>query len=89
MNTTIQVRIDAKTKSEAQKILKKVGIDLSSAIKMFLSQVVSKKTIPLEFRDEAGFTHKKKKELLKDLEWAKKHGKRFTDIDELFRELNA
>ena len=44
--TTIQIRIDEKTKDEARKIFDKLGIDMSAAIKMYLKKVVESKNIP-------------------------------------------
>ncbi|MDO8594401.1 MAG: type II toxin-antitoxin system RelB/DinJ family antitoxin [bacterium] len=40
------IRIDPKTKKAAQKILARLGLDLSSAIKIFLEQVVLTESIP-------------------------------------------
>lgn len=48
MNSLITVRIDPKTKKVAQKILKRLGLDLSSAIKIFLEQVVLTESIPFQ-----------------------------------------
>ena len=44
--TTLNIRIDEKTKSHAFKILSKVGFDMSSAIKVFLSQVIIEGGLP-------------------------------------------
>lgn len=48
--TTIQARIDAKVKTEAQKILDKLNISMSEAISMYLTQVALYKGIPFEVR---------------------------------------
>jgi DNA-damage-inducible protein J len=45
--TTIQVRIDNKTKQSAQKVLNELGLDMSSAIKVYLKQISLHKGIPL------------------------------------------
>lgn len=44
--TTINIRIDEKLKKEAAKTLASLGMDTSSAIKMFLAQVVEHKGLP-------------------------------------------
>lgn len=44
--TTLNIRIDEKLKNNASVILEHMGLDLSSAIKMFLNQVVVKRSIP-------------------------------------------
>lgn len=47
MNTqTVQIRIDAKTKNAAQKAFKTMGMDMSSGVKIFLTQVVKDQCFP-------------------------------------------
>jgi DNA-damage-inducible protein J len=49
-STTIQVRVEPKTKKEAQNILERLNISLSEAISMFLTQVVFHHGIPFELK---------------------------------------
>jgi DNA-damage-inducible protein J len=44
--TTLSIRIDEKTKSHAFKVLKSIGLDMSSAVKVFLTQVIIEKGLP-------------------------------------------
>ncbi len=44
--TTINIRIEKELKNKSSKILEKLGLDMSSAIKLFLSQVVIDKSVP-------------------------------------------
>lgn len=44
--TTINIRIDEGTKVQAAKTLAKIGLDMSSAIKLFLYQVVTERGLP-------------------------------------------
>jgi DNA-damage-inducible protein J len=44
--TTLNIRIDEKTKSHAFKVLSKLGLDMSSAVKVFLSQVIIEGGLP-------------------------------------------
>jgi DNA-damage-inducible protein J len=46
--TNINVRTDSELKAKAQSILTDLGIDMSTAINIFLNQVVYKKAIPFE-----------------------------------------
>lgn len=46
MNTTINIRIDKKVKKEATHTLSELGLDMSTAVKMFLNQVVAEQGIP-------------------------------------------
>jgi len=47
--TTIQIRVDADLKKQAVKVLGRVQITMSQALKMFLGQIVNQKRIPLEY----------------------------------------
>ncbi len=44
--STIQIRIDQKIKKEANDIFNNLGIDMTTAIKMFLIRVIRQKGIP-------------------------------------------
>ena len=46
MTTNVTIRIDEKLKKDAKKTLEKQGLDMSTAIKMFFSQVVIEKGLP-------------------------------------------
>lgn len=83
---TIQIRIDAKTKREARKILNELGLDMSSAVKLFLTNVVNRKGIPLDLKTENGFTLAQEQALLSETEKAKK-SKGFDNLDDLFADL--
>ena len=45
-SATIQVRIDAKLKSRAEKLFKRCGMTTSEAVRIFLSQAVEEKGMP-------------------------------------------
>jgi DNA-damage-inducible protein J len=81
--TTIQVRVDEKLKNEANKVLAQLHINMSQAIKMFLSQVVHRDGIPISMRIPNA-------ETLKAIEEAEQgiglH--EASSVDELFKELD-
>lgn len=87
-DSTIQIRIDAKTKREARKTLGELGLDMSSAVKLFLRNVVITQSIPLNLRTENGFTVAQEQEMIRDSEDTKKNGKRYDNLDELFKDLD-
>ena len=64
---TINVRTDAKLKKDASEILRKLGLDMSGAIKLFLRQVIVTESIPFEIRTVNGFTVKEERELEEDI----------------------
>ena len=72
--STIQVRIDPKTKKAAKKILDKVGLDMSSAIKVYLKQIIISEGIPFSLLTENGLTIQQEQEVLKASEEAKRGG---------------
>lgn len=87
MNTTLQVRVDVKTKNAARKIFEEMGIDISSGVKMFLKQVIHTKSIPFQIRTENGFTAEYEKAILRESQQAIKSGKRYRSARALLDDL--
>lgn len=85
---TIQIRIDAKTKKAVRKTLDELGLDMSSAVKLFLINVINSKGIPLELKTENGFTLAQEQALISETEEAKKSAKRFATVDALMKDLD-
>lgn len=69
--TTLQIRIDEKTKKDAKKVFDKVGLDMSSAIKVYLNQVVITQGIPFPLLTENGMTLQEERAILKASKEAK------------------
>jgi len=63
--TNIQIRIDEKEKLAAKKIFDKLGLDMSSAIKLFLRQTALRKGLPFLLTTENGFTPEEEAEIIK------------------------
>ena len=85
--TTIQVRIDEKTKAKARKVFHKMGLDVSSGIKLYLNRVAQDETIPFVIRTENGYTPEQERQIIKETEWAKKHGKRYHSVKEMWDDI--
>lgn len=83
----IQIRIDSKTKKEAKEVLDSLGMDMTSAIKIFLRQTINTKTFPCEIRDVNGFTLKNAETLRKSIEEAKTSKESFNSGGELIESL--
>jgi addiction module RelB/DinJ family antitoxin len=66
-NSTIQIRIDSKTKAKIQATLKKLGLDISSAAKLFFNHVIKTKTIPFRVLTVNGYTPEFEAEMLAEL----------------------
>jgi len=82
--TTIQVRLDKKTKSQAQKVFKVLDITMSEAIKLFLRQVALQKGIPFEIKIPNALTDRVLRESEEGVDLHK-----VSNVDQLFEELEA
>ncbi len=60
---------------------------MSSAIKLFLTNVINTQSIPLDLKTENGFTLEQEAMLVAETNDAKKKGKRHATIAELMRDL--
>ena len=78
--STIQVRIDEKTKKQAKKVLDRIGMDMSSAVKVYLKQIVVTQGIPFPLLTENGLTVQQEQEILK----ASEEAKRGVNVSEVF-----
>lgn len=52
-NSAINIMVDKKTKEEATVILKDLGLSMSSAITLFLRQVIKNDGLPFEVRNRS------------------------------------
>lgn len=85
-NEQLQIRIDSKTKKEAKVILDQLGLDMSSAIKMFFKQVINAKNIPFEMRGENGLTLRNAEILRESIIDAKNSSKSFKSVEALIQD---
>ncbi|HQB97120.1 MAG TPA: type II toxin-antitoxin system RelB/DinJ family antitoxin [Bacilli bacterium] len=49
-DTNINVRVNSDIKNEAETILNKLGLNLSSAIDLYLAQIIKTRGIPFEVK---------------------------------------
>jgi DNA-damage-inducible protein J len=82
--TTLNIRIEEKTKREATETLAALGLDMSSAVKMFLNQVVIEQGIP--FRPTRT-SREVREEYDREVAWAIKHGKRYSNASDMFDDI--
>lgn len=66
--TTLNIRIDEKIKEDARKTFARMGLDISSAVKLFLYQSVEEQRIPFQMRTVNGYTEEYESEILKEIE---------------------
>ncbi|MDB5264606.1 MAG: hypothetical protein JWN64_177 [Parcubacteria group bacterium] len=74
MTTTIQLRIDEKMKKAAQSVFEKMGLDLSSGVKLYLAQVIQEQGLPFTPRTINSLTPAYEARLLSEAKSAKKKG---------------
>lgn len=90
LTTAINVNVDKKNKEAATEILKDLGLNMSTAINMFLAQIVKRNGIPFEIKNP-----RPSKELIEALEEGEKiiqeikEGKRkgYNNMAELIKSL--
>jgi len=83
----IQVRIDAKTKKEAKKVLEEMGLDASSAVKILFKQIVLTQSFPIELRTGNGFTFEQERKMIQETKEAIKHGKKYSSIEAAHKDI--
>lgn len=79
--TTINVRTDTATKRSAQAVFKKMGLDLSTGVNMYLSLVAQDKAMPFTPRTVNGFTPEQEAQMLRELAYAEKYGKGYKTVE--------
>ncbi len=85
--TTLQIRIDESLKEKASSALRDMGLDLSSGIKLFLTEVSNTESIPFLPSTPNGKKLRNLAQLEKEIAMAKKYGKRFTSGKELINHI--
>jgi DNA-damage-inducible protein J len=84
---TIQVRTDDNLKKKAQDVLKEIGLDLSSAINVYLRQIVLTGSIPFQIRTVNGFTPEQEEQMIRETEEALRSGKSYDSAEELHTDI--
>ena len=87
MNTTLQTRIDGKLKRDAKKTLEALGLDLSSGVKLFLTQVVRTQSIPFDLFTANNLSDTEKHSLAREAKHALKHGKHYSNARDLHADI--
>jgi len=68
ISTTFHFRLPRKLKKDAQAVIEKNGLDMPSAVRLFLAHVVARGTIPLQWISVNGFTEEAEKKVLAQIE---------------------
>ena len=81
--STIHVRVDDETKAKATQALEAMGLDLSTAVRVYLARISAEQRLPFELRVPNAATQG----AINELEGGQGHGAE--DVDSLFDQLNA
>ena len=89
--SAINVQVNAKDKKEATLILKNLGLNMSTAINMFLKQIIKNDGIPFEVKNpkptkELLEALQEGEDIIKDIKAGKRKG--YNNMDELIKALN-
>ena len=87
-STNLNIRVDSNLKKDAEDLFKRLGLNLSSAINVFLTQSVREQAIPFEIHEDR--PNKKLLKALKEAEKMQKHPEKYKgyhNVDELFEDL--
>lgn len=85
--SNINIRIDAEKKAKAQELFSSLGMDMTTAINLFIQQAIEFNGIPFVIRKYNAETEL----AFAEVEEMKKHPERYKgydNIDELFEELD-
>jgi DNA-damage-inducible protein J len=81
-NAVVRARIDEKTKKQAAKVFKEIGLTTSSAFRMFLIRTAAEKRLPFELQPNA--------ETIAAMEELERgEGIRFNTVEEMMAHLNS
>ena len=84
--TSMSIRLDSEVKEQAQQVFNSLGMDMTTAINIFLRQAIQYQGLPFDVRlDE----NKKLMEVLADLDQNRNMSQSFGSVSDLMEDLRA
>ena len=84
--TSMSIRLDSEVKEQAQQVFNNLGMDMTTAINIFLRQAIQYQGLPFDVRlDES----RKLMEVLADLEQNRNMSQSFVSVADLMEDLRA
>ena len=84
--TSMSIRLDSEVKEQAQQVFNSLGMDMTTAINIFLRQAIQYQGLPFDVRlDES----RKLMEVLGDLDQNRNMSQSFVSISDLMEDLRA
>ncbi|MDD6181030.1 MAG: type II toxin-antitoxin system RelB/DinJ family antitoxin [Desulfovibrionaceae bacterium] len=88
--TSMNIRLDSDLKREAQSLFSALGLDMSSAVNIFLRQALRQRGLPFEVKLDS--PNAETLEALEEVRRMKENpalGKTYTDVDAMMKDLTA
>ena len=89
MNTNLNIRTDKEIKEKSEKIFSELGISMTTAINMFLRQTIRFGGIPFELKVTPNAETISAINEMEDIISGRKETKSYTDLNELFEDLDS
>ena len=86
--TSMNIRMDTEVKRKAQMIFAELGMDTTTAVNLFLRQVIRTQSIPFELK--ADLPNEETMEAIEEVRMMKQNpsmGKRYQDVDTMMEDL--
>ena len=84
--TSMSIRLDSEVKEQAQQVFNNLGMDMTTAINIFLRQAIQYQGLPFDVRlDE----NRRLLEVLTDLDQNRNMSKSFESVSDLMEDLRA
>ncbi len=84
--TSMSIRLDSEVKEQAQQVFNSLGMDMTTAINIFLRQAIQYQGLPFDVRlDES----RKLVEVLADLDQNRNMSQSFVSVSDLMKDLRA
>lgn len=87
-NTSMNIRMDSKIKQQAQHLFAEFGLDMTTAVNMFLRQAIRERRIPFELKLNAPNAETIAAiEEVQDMKKKPAKGKSYQDVDAMMNDL--
>ena len=85
--TNLNIRIDADLKKQSEEIFNELGLNMSTALTVFLRQTVRSRGIPFEMR--LNIPNEETLAAIQDVNMGRNMSRQFNSVKELMEDLNA
>ena len=85
--TSITLMVNSELARQARELFSELGLDFNTACTMFLEEVVRTRSMPFDV--ETGTPNEETLEAIRDAMEGRNLSRRFSDLDELMRELES